>query len=308
MLESDALSEELRERLMLVLEAREFATSELDLPDNKSYRTYKQLERAYAVWTVVATPELSLTPLQWCFPIAGCVTYRGYFSQDRARQFAHRLSDQGFDVDVGGVAAYSTLGWFADPVLSTFIWQSEPELVGLIVHELAHQRLYVKDDTRFNESFAATVEMEGVRRWLGQAGREDLLEAYNADCAREQEFVALVTRSRDRLQEVYLGDRSNAWKRQQKVELLEALRDEFREASAHWPAGDDYQSWFGEGLNNARLASVGEYADFVPAFKALLQRCDRRLDCFYAQAERLALLDSERRIEELTELGARVSP
>src|ERR1700753_1223482 len=176
----------LRARLVEVRAARAFAVSELHLPDNRSYRTYADIKRPYVVWNVVATPEFSIEPKHWCFPIAGCVAYRGYFKERSARKFAAKLAAQGFDVTVGGVPAYSTLGKFADPVLSTMMRYDDSDLVAIIFHELAHQLLYVKNDTEFNEAFATMVEQAGLERWLEANGRSDSFQRYRKDSTRER--------------------------------------------------------------------------------------------------------------------------
>jgi len=285
----------LRAKLATVQRLRRFAVEGLGLPDNGSYRGYVELDRPFVVWNVVAAPELSVEPRVWCFPVAGCVSYRGYFSEDRARRFAERLRRQGYDVDVGGVAAYSTLGWFRDPLLSTVIDYPEPDLAGLIFHELAHQEVYVKDDSPFDESFATTVEIEGVRRWLQASGAEpDAVERYRRSKQRYDELVALALAYRDRLQEVYASPASDDEKRRRKREILGELRAANRDP--------DYAEWFAQDLNNAHLASIGAYNDFVPAFQALLAENDGDLPRFYDAVRELAGLEPEARAERLGEL------
>jgi predicted aminopeptidase len=273
---------ELRARLELVLDIREFAGRELALPLGGSYRSYVDLERPYAVWTVVAAEELSSEPVEWCFLIAGCVSYRGYFSPEKAERFAGKLRRKGLETDVGGAAAFSTLGWFSDPVLSSFVDYPDSELAGLVFHELAHQRLYVKVDTTFNESFATVVELEGVRRWLLQDGREEALAAYRAA--------------------VYTEERSEEWKRARKEELFEELRQAYRDLETSWGEPSRYGTWFGDGLNNARLASLGAYYDLVPAFETLLAQADGDLNFLYDEAAALGKLPKADRREGLREL------
>lgn len=305
MLQDASVDEELKSGLELAARARDFATRELGLPDNKSYRRYKDIGRPFATWTVTAAPELSLEPLEWCFPVAGCVSYRGYFSRRRAERFATGLAERGFDVDVGGVRAYSTLGWFADPLLNTFVELPEVELVALIFHELAHQRLYVKGDTRFNEAFATAVELEGLRRWLLAESDAATRRAAAAGRRRELDFVALVRRHRDRLARVYAADRADDWKREQKRLEFERLRDDYARLRRSWEGSAAYDAWFEQGLNNARLISVGAYYDLLPAFTTLVLDCRRSLECFYGEAERLARLDAPERAASLEQLARR---
>lgn len=307
LLEDESLDPELRERLGLVLEIRDFATAELDLPENASYRKFKRLDRRYASWVVVAAPELSVTPLTWCFPVAGCVSYRGYFSEEKARQFADGLAAEGYDVSFGGVAAFSTLGWAADPVLDTFIRWPEADLAGLVFHELSHQVVYVKDDTTFNESFATAVEIEGVRRWLAGRGDAEASE-YEARHRSEREVGALVAATRSALAEVYAEDGDDAWKRRRKEEILDGLRADYSELRATRGGDATWDAWFGEGLNNARLASLGAYEDLVPAFRELLSSVGGSMPAFYAAARELADLAPEERRRRLAGLHPGEAP
>jgi predicted aminopeptidase len=302
LLADPATSPELRERLELVLDIRQFADRRLALPLGGSYRSYVDLERRYAVWTVVAAEELSVEPVEWCFLIAGCVSYRGYFSREKAERFAGKLRQKGLETDVGGVAAFSTLGWFSDPVLSSFVDYPEPELAGLVFHELAHQQLYVKDDTTFNESFATVVELEGVRRWLLQDGREEALAVYRTAKQRQMEIADLVRRYREKLAAIYSQAESEAWKRARKGELFDDLRQAYRDLETTWSEPSHYSAWFGDGLNNARLASLGAYYDLVPAFEALLAQVDGDLIVFYDEAAALGKLAKADRRERLREL------
>jgi predicted aminopeptidase len=293
---------DLRQRLELVLEIRTFAGEQLALPLGKSYRSYVDIERPYAVWTVVAAEELSAEPVEWCFPIAGCVSYRGYFSREKAERFAAKLEQKGLETDVGGATAFSTLGWFSDPVLSSFVDFPEPELAGLVFHELAHQQLYVKDDTTFNESFATVVELEGVRRWLLQDGREDGLAEYRTAKRRQMEIADLVRKYRERLATAYSQERPDEWKRARKGEILDDLRRAYLDLETSWGEPSGYRSWFEDGLNNARLASLGAYYDLVPAFEILLGQADGDLPAFYEAVDGLGKLAREERRERLREL------
>ncbi len=211
-----------RDQLAKVVQLREFAINSLDLPDTGSYREYTDLERPYAVWNLVVAPELSLALNQWCFPIAGCVTYRGYFDEDSAQTLATHLSAQGFEVDVYGVQAYSTLNWFDDPVLNTFLDNDDLRLAALLFHEMSHQVVYVQNDTAFNESFAKTVEIEGLRRWLQSSGSHELWEK---SCRGKNSlliFTSLLPRSVIELVLVYTSGLENSRKRLAKQEVLNA--------------------------------------------------------------------------------------
>ena len=293
---------ELKDKLTRVLRLREFASQTLHLPDNGSYRSYADLQREHVVWTVYATPEFSLELRKWCFPFAGCVSYRGHFSPAAAEEFAAPLRAQGDDVYIGGVDAYSTLGWFDDPVLNTFIRRSEPSLAGLIFHELAHQQLYVKNDTTFNESFARTVELEGVRLWLQTHGTSAQLDDYMRNEARRDDFLAVVNHARERLREVYAAKLDTDDKRARKQQVFELLKNDYAELKQRWGGYAGYDAWFATQLNNAKLASVTTYADDVPAFQALLKQQNYDFAAFYAAAKKLGELPAAQRKDSLQQL------
>lgn len=292
-----ALAEALRRARRLT----RFAEERLALPVGRAYDSYVDLGRPYATWVVSATPELSVEPRTWCFPVAGCVSYRGYFSEGRARRFAERLAGRGLDVEVGGVRAFSTLGWFRDPLLSSFLELPEAELAALLFHELAHRRVYVKDDTSFNESFAAVVEEEGVRHWLAEPSRQSDLAAWLAGRRRDEEVVALAMATRRALAETFAEPRPDGWKRQRKTDLLDELRRDYRARRADW--GDRWDGFFDAGLNNARLSALGAYNELVPGLRRLLADEGGDLERFYAAAEALAELAPEARRERLAALG-----
>lgn len=283
---ADGTSAELIERLSVVAEARQFSIDVLGLPDNDSYRGYADLERDYVVWNIVAVPEFSLTPKRWCYPVAGCVSYRGYFSPDSARRKADSLRSKGYDVAFGGVAAYSTLGKFSDPVLNTMMHWGDVELVSVIFHELAHQLLYIKDDSGFNESFATAVEEFGMQRWLESRRQADELTAWRERRALRSQFSALVADARTDLGEIYEADTGDDEKRGLKHERLLVLADDakalFMDSESAAPA------WLDDDLNNARLASTTLYHGRLPEFRTLLAECDNDLACFYDEARRLA--------------------
>jgi predicted aminopeptidase len=291
----------LRERLALATRIRDFAVSELGLPDNRSYRRYSDLGRPWALWNVVAAPELSLQLQTWCFAVVGCVGYRGYYDRERAEAEAAALRARGLEVGVYGVPAYSTLGkldWLGgDPVLNTFVNWPEGELARLVFHELAHQEVFAADDTQFNESFATAVERIGVQRWLAQHGSDEARRQYAELDARREDFRALTGRYRDRLQALYASPASDDQKRRDKARLMLELRAEHAALkNGRWagPAGpfNGYDAWF-ERANNASFGVLAAYNEWVPDFERLFARESgdghdfRR---FYAAVRRLAAL------------------
>ena len=284
----------LAKRLGQVQAIRAYASRELGLPDNRSYTRYSDLGRPFVVWNVFATPPLSFAARQWCFPVAGCVSYRGYFHESEARAEAARLAAAGDDVYVSGVPAYSTLGYFEDPVLSTFVRWPDTEVARLVFHELAHQIVYVKDDSVFNESFAAAVEEAGVERWLKAEGNPQL----DAQFARAQQqravFRELIRDTRARLTPVYRSTAPDDVKRAEKAAAFAAMKDAYERAKAGTPGMAGYDRWFAgyanQGPNNASLTSVALYTAQVPAFRALLAQEGDRLPLFYARVKEIAAL------------------
>ncbi|MDB5763578.1 MAG: aminopeptidase [Herminiimonas sp.] len=292
----------LKDKLAKVKEIRKFAARELGLPDNDSYKTYTDLKRPFVLWNVVATPELSMKPTQWCFPIAGCVNYRGYYSKGEAQVFAAELRHEGYDVQVDGVPAYSTLGWFNDPVLSTFIQYPDGELARLVFHELAHQVVYAKDDSQFNESFAVAVEEVGVERWMMKYGDEQMRQKYAEYEGRKQDFLALLLKYRKQLETNYARQASNAEKRTQKAEIFQALKDEYQHLKLSWGGYAGYDRWFAEPLSNAHLSAVATYHDFVPGFRALLTK-EKSFGKFYEAVRTLSVLDKNARHRQLAQFA-----
>jgi predicted aminopeptidase len=302
-LSDPATNPKLRTRLASARQIRQYAVEHLGLPDNESYKNYTALKRPYVVWNVVATPELSLAPLQWCFPVAGCVNYRGYYGKDDAQDYASQLRAQGHDVQVGGVSAYSTLGWFNDPLISTFINYPDAELARLIFHELAHQVVYVAGDSQFNESFASAVEEAGVEHWMEKFGNAAMRENYARYTARKQQFLQLLLDCRRALDRNYASSISDADKRAGKARLFRQLQDDYLVLKESWGGYAGYDRFFAEPLSNAHLASIATYNDFVPAFRALLAR-ERSFGGFYQAVRRIADLDRGERHRRLQTLGA----
>src|SRR5438309_2829277 len=277
----------LRRKLERVLAIREYASRELALPDNPSYRSYTDLGRRFVLWNVFAAPELSLEPRQWCFPVAGCVNYRGYFDEAAARAEASQLGASGDDVYVGGVPAYSTLGYFNDPMLSTVLRYPDTEVARLIFHELAHQVAYAKDDTVFNESFAVAVEEEGIGRWLAAQDDGALTAQFNTSQRYRDGFRTLVSRTQSELVTLYASPASDADKLAAKAAAFDAMRSEYASLKREWGGFGAYDYWFAQGPNNASLAAVGLYTQKVPLFQALLAAEGGDLARLYARAKPL---------------------
>ena len=278
---------------------------ELALPDNASYRRYVQLDRPYVLWNVVATPELSLQPLVWCFPVAGCVSYRGYYSQAAAQEFAATLRASGHDVQVSGTPAYSTLGWFSDPLLSSFIHYGEADLARLMFHELAHQQLYIAGDAQWNESFATSVELAGALRWLHCKGDAKQLAQYHTALQRQEQFLQLLREHRQRLQQAYQTTADTASKRAAKQEILQQLHANYAKLKLTWDGYTGYDRWFAEPVGNAHLAAVATYHDGVPALTSLLRQ-QSSFSEFYRAAQTLAQAPTEQRQQQMRELASKV--
>ncbi|MDX1433887.1 MAG: aminopeptidase [Gammaproteobacteria bacterium] len=304
MVADPATPADLRARLERAAAMREFARRELDLPDGGSFHSYADLGRPFVVWNVVAAPELDLTPRRWCFPVAGCVSYRGYFDEESAHAFAADLAAEGLDVAVSGARAYSTLGWFDDPLLNTVVYAPDYRLAGIIFHELAHQRLYVAGDSAFNESYAVTVEREGVRRWLASQGTGEDAIAYRTDEARREAFLSLTLGARERLENLYASDLDDDAKRAAKREIFAALGEDYRALKERWGGYAGYDRWFEDGLNNAKLALVETYNAHVAAFERLLAREGGDMHAFHEAARALAGLDREQREQALARLAS----
>jgi len=305
LLEAGEISQAERERLLTSQRALSFAHGTLLLPDNGSYRDYYDTGANYVVWNVFAAPEFSLEPRKWCFPITGCISYRGYFKQEGAVDYAAKLAENGDDIFVGGVTAYSTLGRLRDPLLNTMLPMSEIEFVGLLFHELAHQRLYVKDDSAFNEGFATAVEREGERRWR-QIYPQAMDVEQNFSDEQKQQVLDLLRATRDQLRSVYSSALMEADKRSAKAAVFDQLAQDYERLSDEWQrqglSGRPYSGLFGEGLNNASMSAIATYDNYVPAFDVLLRQCAYAIECFYSHAEELAAMDKSQRDEQMRAL------
>ena len=295
---------ELKQQLTLAMQARDYASEQLGLPDNGSYRSYVDLQRQYVTWNVIATEEFSVQAREWCFPIAGCVPYRGYFSQQAAHQFGARLSEQALDVHVNGATAYSTLGWFDDPLLSTMLQWRETRLVGVIFHELAHQVAWAENDTTFNESFAVFVQREGVRKWLGERGAAAQIDDYERRIRRQREFVSMLLETRETLADLYAGSADPATMRADKKQVFAQMREYYAALKTNdWDNYSGYDYWFDKPLNNARLALAATYNDYVDSFARLFTRAGGDFATFYEHVQALAELPGEQRESKLRELA-----
>lgn len=296
-LASDRVSAEVRHKLSLSREVRDFAAAQLQLPVGDAYSTYVALDRDWVTWNLFAAPRLSLEPRTWCYPIVGCASYRGYFDRARAEREAARLRKQGLEVYAGGSVAYSTLGWFADPLVSPMFSGDDLWFAELLFHELVHRRVYIADDTRFNESLATAVARQGVRLWLareGAADRDALQTLAARATAREKVFV-LVTQTRQQLEQLYASSRRAEEKRHLSEALRWQLRARFKAAVRSYPELAGYRAWFDGPLNNAQLNTLADYEGLVPAFDALYSQCQGGWDCFWNEVERIAALPAERR-------------
>ena len=286
---------QLGKQLAEVAAIRDFASRELGLPDNNSYRSYADIGRPYVVWNVFAAPELSLEAKQWCVLLVGCVNYRGYYDQKDAERLAAELREEGYDTFVGGVAAYSTLGYFDDPVLNTFMRRGTLEVARIVFHELAHQVVYVGDDTAFNESFATVVENEGMRRWTAAQATPAQSAAFAAQRRRKADFGRLLQDYRQRARALYETGGAAERQRSAKAELFAALRRDYAALKASWGGHAGYDRIIGADFNNAGLIAFGLYSELVPAFTALLAAEQHDLQRFYRRVSALAGLGKEDR-------------
>lgn len=277
----------LRKKLQQALAIRKYASDVLFLPDNDSYTSYADLGRKYVLWNVVAAPEFSVEPLKWCFPVVGCLSYRGYFSRADAIKFASGLKHEGNDVYVAGVTAYSTLGWFSDPVVNPMLRYDSTYLARVIFHELAHQLIYFADDTAFNEAFADTVAEYGVRHWLKDEHMMRKSSEFEQSLTREDEFNRLVIKYRNILDKLYRSSRDETELRRRKQAEFASMKSEYLNMQSSWHGHDDYQAWFDSGLNNAKLALVLTYRDLVPGFFHVLAREKYDLKRFYRVISKL---------------------
>jgi len=284
--------EPLASQLTLTKQLKVFAYTELGLPNNKSYNSYVALKRDFPVWTVVAAEEFSVNAKQWCYLVIGCANYRGYFKRDSAIKYAEKLKLKGYETSVGGAPAYSTLGWFADPVLPSMLRYGDVEFAETLFHELAHQKLYVNGDSAFNEAFATVVGQAGAKQWL-RKHRPEALSDYQEKLRATADFNVLLKSAKQSLDKVYQSDVSDAVKRELKQGVFDDLETNYNQVKeTKWHGRGLFDSWFSAPLNNARLAGFSTYYDLVPDFEQLLASCDNDFPRFY------------RSVKEATENGS----
>lgn len=323
--DSDTLSEVQRNKLRLILDIREMAENALALPVENGYSSYVDIGREFVVWNVFAAPEFSVSPQQWCYPIIGCASYRGYYSENAAHAYTKKLAEKDLETFVGGVRAYSTLGWFNDPVLSTFLSQNDLSIVALLVHEISHKIMYAKNDTAFNESFATAVELFGVEVWLhqhrGTIPQQTIEEFYKRRRIRS-DFIQLVLETRNELDMIYISDLADEEKRKAKSRIFKKLKSDLVKLDADYGYQALYSPWSND-LNNAKIAPVNSYHQWVNAIRSRLDKtlaqsncntttlgldksqekdnslgidnCQQPLKAFYAEMKSLAKLDTEKR-------------
>ena len=300
LLKSESTDPELSKKLQTLVDARRFAIDTLKLPANKSYTTYAATGRDYVTWNVVAAEEFSLQPKTWCFPIAGCVNYKGYYKEQAAKDYAAVLAAERYDVTVGGATAYSTLGWFNDPVLDTMLRGGDIRYVGTLFHEMAHQVLYVKDDSNFNEAFASFVEQQGMRIWLESRDENDRIGNYQAYLERSDDFNKLLQATQADLRKLYSQELDNEVKREQKKAVFEKMQESYVSLKQSWDGYSGYDRWFSREINNARLLSVATYRKWVPAFEAIYNEQGKSMEDFYTAATKISELPKDERQDTLS--------
>lgn len=289
-----------KQTLQEALEIREFASSELFLPNNDSYTSYVGLEREFVTWVVFATEPLSLHAKTWCFWVVGCVPYRGYFDQQKAVNFSSQLQQQGYETYIGSVPAYSTLGWFSDPLLSSMLNRGQIATAEYIFHELAHQQVYIKNDASFNEAFATAVGQLGVMQWLASNGKHETLQRYLESNNNKREIYQLIGGLREQLMQIYQSSADSETKQQLKARALIEYQQSMSDKLKAWKKYHRYKAWLLDDINNAKLNAFSTYRDLVPLFVGLFERCDKNFTQFYAAIEKMQKLDKQQRLKRLT--------
>lgn len=307
LLAKKTLSPDLRQKLELIEQARRFAATQLDLPVGDSYATYVDLQREFVTWNVIATPPYSVVPQQWCYLFAGCFNYRGYFHKQDAITFARALKKKGKDVAIAGALAYSTLGWFDDPVLNTMLDHDDTEVVGTLFHELGHKTVYVDNDSSFNESFANTVEQVGLQRWYQHMGKPEKFQAYLHRQAQRRQVIRLLERTRETLRQIYAESVDDKKKQVLKAHAFARLKQAYR----HWRQQHDYagfDAWMKQKLNNADLALIATYSDQIPAFRAMLASVQDKLPAFYRLVRKVGDMPPDKRKTVLAAYAKQARP
>ena len=302
-LQEATLSPALRVQLEAANDIRSFSIHTLNLPNNASYTKYVDLQQPYVVWNVFAAPKLSLDLYRWCFPVTGCLSYKGFYDHNEAKDLGQNMTQQGFDVSVSGVPAYSTLGWTDDPLLSTFIYYPRGELARMIFHELAHQVVYIQDDTAFNESFATAVEELGVELWLSKQQDQKIDKEYRQFDRRRKQFKWMLFNTKMKLKNLYECDLTAENKLEEKNKIFQDLMNHYETVKqTEWDSWKGYDRFFADHLNNAKLAGVGLYDEYVPEFKVLFEASGSRFDRFYDEVKRLGQLSQVEREEKFKKL------
>lgn len=293
---------EIRQRLELAVDIRQYASQQLHLPDNDSYLQYSDLKRPFALWNVVAAPKYAVEAKQWCFLFAGCLSYRGYYDKREAESYAESLRQQGYDVMVSGARAYSTLGWFDDPLLNTMLYKDDARLAGIIFHELAHQQVYKKESSAFNEAFAMAVEIEGVLKWLKARGDMDAIAIYKKDLQQQLQFNRLLRTTREKLKQSYQVSSSDKDRAIAKEKIFFDLKKAYEILKQKW-GEDSYDQWMAQDLNNAHLALVSTYYDHVPYFRKLFAQNNADFGDFYRLVEVMSIEEFEALTRETTKVA-----
>jgi predicted aminopeptidase len=291
LLADDQLDAELRKRLQLVQEIRRFSIERLDLPANDSYASYVELDRPYVVQNIFAAPEFSTRLYEWCYPVIGCASYRGYYDEARMLAYSDDLKSSGLEVYIGKVSAYSTLGWFDDPVLSSFVNWPDYRLAGLLFHELTHQQIYIDNDTTFNESLASAVQQVGTELWLKSRHQSDQLDQLASWSRYRDEVIVLIGSTREQLAEIYAGDMDDASKRERKAQIFAGARDAHAEIAAKREIKGGFTRWFAGELNNAKIGSVAAYNSLTPAFINMIRAHKLDFAPFYEYAQAVGDLE-----------------
>jgi predicted aminopeptidase len=295
LLADESLETGLRERLLLVQDIRRFSVERLQLPENDSYLSYVELDRPYLIQNLFAAPEFSTRLHQWCYPVVGCAGYRGYFDEERLLAYTDEMKAQGFETYIGRVSAYSTLGWFDDPLLSSFIDWPDYRLAGLLFHELTHQQIYIDDDTTFNESLASAVQLTGTELWLQSRNQVRELELLAGWQVYRSEVVELIEDTRAGLAKIYRGEISDTRKREQKAQAFAAARERHAGIASRHGVTGGFTRWFAEELNNAKIGSVSAYNAQLPAFVNMIRAHEMRFGRFFEYAEKVGAMEKQSR-------------
>ncbi|MGH1487133.1 MAG: aminopeptidase [Cellvibrionaceae bacterium] len=285
----ETADDKLKKKLSTAVEIRRFASSHLSLPDNKSYTSYVQLKNDPPIWNVVAAEPFSLKAKQWCYLVIGCASYRGYYNKTDAEKYSEKMKAEGYDVALIGATAYSTLGWFADPLTSAMLRRSDASLAELMFHELAHQQFYIKNDSRFNEAFASAVGEQGAMVWMNTTGQQELLSEYLLRLSVRDDFLVLINETKVSLKALYESDLDIDGKSVGKEKIFSDMKLAYEELKKNkWNNKGWYDRWFSYPVNNARLVAIATYRDLVPSFIALFERCDKKFDRFYQRVEAIS--------------------